>query len=139
MRRLPFNQPKSKYRNEKVTYQGMSFDSKKELQRYLVLLEAERRGIISDLKRQVKFELIPAITEEYVEHLKTKDKVKTRTLQLAVTYICDFTYVKDGVVVIEDIKSDPKLLTKEYQLKKKMLYAMHRLSIKEVYKPTEPI
>lgn len=137
--RFPFNQPKSKYRNEKVTYQGMSFDSKKELQRYLVLLDAERRGVISDLQRQVKFELIPAITEEYVEHLKTKDKVKTRTLQLAVTYICDFTYIKDGQMVIEDIKSDPKLLTKEYQLKKKMLFAIHRLSIREVYKPAEPI
>ncbi len=137
--RYPLNQPKNKYRNEKVTFQGMSFDSKKELQRYLFLLDAERKGIISDLKRQVKFELIPAITEEYVEHLKTKDKVKTRTLQLAVTYICDFTYVKDGVLVIEDIKSDPKLLTKEYQLKKKMLFAIHRLTIREVYKPTEPI
>lgn len=137
--RYPFNQPKSKYRNEKVTFQGMSFDSKKELQRYLFLLDAERRGVISELKRQVKFELIPAITEEYVEHLKTKDKVKTRTLQLAVTYICDFTYVKDGVLVIEDIKSDHKLLTKEYQLKKKIMFAIHRLIIREVYKPTEPI
>lgn len=137
--RFPSYKTKSKYRNEKVTYQGMSFDSKKELQRYLVLLEAERRGIISDLKRQVKFELIPAITEEYVEHLKTKDKVKTRTLQLAVTYICDFTYTKEGQMVIEDVKISPSMLTKEYQLKKKMLYAMHRLSIKEVYKASDTI
>lgn len=139
MRRLPFNQKKSKYRNEKVTFQGISFDSKKELQRYLFLLDAERRGVISDLQRQVKFELIPAITEEYVEHLKTKDKIKTRTLQLSVTYICDFTYIKDGQMVIEDVKSSPSMLTKEYQLKKKMLYAIHRLSIREIYKPTEPI
>ncbi len=137
--RFPFNQPKSKYRNEKVTYQGMSFDSKKELQRYLFLLDAERRGVISDLQRQVKFELIPAITEEYVAHLKTKDKVKTRTLQLAVMYICDFTYIKDGQMVIEDVKSSPSLVTKEYRLKKKMMFAIHRLNVKEVYKATEAI
>ena len=139
MRKFSFNQPKSKYRNEKVTYQGMSFDSKKELQRYLFLLDAERRGVISDLQRQVKFELIPAITEEYVEHLKTKDKVKTRTLQLAVTYICDFTYIKEGQIVIEDVKSSPSLVTKEYKLKKKMMLAIHRLNVKEVYKATEAI
>ena len=137
--RYPFNKPKSKYRNEKVTFQGMSFDSKKELQRYLFLVDAERRGVISDLQRQVKFELIPAITEEYVEHLKTKDKVKTRTVQSAVTYICDFTYLKDDKIVIEDVKSSPSLVTKEYRLKKKMMLAIHGLIVKEVYNASETI
>ena len=74
-----------KYGNSKVEYQGKLFDSKREMQRYVVLKEAEEKGLISDLRTQVTFELIPAITEEYVEHLKTKDKIKTRVLQRAVT------------------------------------------------------
>lgn len=131
--------PDSKYGNKKVEYQGISFDSKKEMERYLILLDAQRQGVISDLQRQVKFELIPAITEEYIEHLKTKDRVKTRTLQLAINYICDFTYKKDGMLVVEDVKASKAMLTKEYCLKKKMMLAIHGLAIKEVYKATDTI
>lgn len=133
------NKTDSKYGNKKAEFQGLSFDSKKEMQRYLILLDAQRQGLINDLQRQVKFELIPAITEDYIEHLKTKDKVKTRTIQLAINYICDFTYMKDGRLVVEDVKASKHMLTKEYQLKKKMLFAIHGLVVKEVYKATEPV
>lgn len=128
-----------KYNNTKVEFDGIKFDSKKEMQRYLVLKDAEDKGIISDLKLQVRFELIPAVREEYIEHLKTKDKVKTRTLQLPITYTCDFQYLKDGQIVIEDIKASPKMLPKEYTLKKKMMFALKGIKIKEVYKPNEII
>lgn len=135
----PRGEKKSKYNNKKVVYQGISFDSKKEMERYIYLLDAQKKGVITDLQRQVKFELIPAVREEYIEHLKTKDKVKTRTLQLAITYTCDFSYKKDGELVIEDVKASPKMLPKEYILKKKLLFAIHRISIKEIYKPNQII
>jgi hypothetical protein len=135
----PRGEKKSKYNNKKVVYQGISFDSKKEMERYMYLLDAQKNGVITDLQRQVKFELIPAVREEYIEHLKTKDKVKTRTLQLAITYTCDFYYKKDGELVIEDVKASPKMLPKEYILKKKLLFAIHRISIKEIYKPNQII
>ena len=135
----PRGEKKSKYNNKKVVYQGISFDSKKEMERYMYLLDAQRNGVITDLQRQVRFELIPAVREEYIEHLKTKDKVKTRTLQLAITYTCDFSYKKDGELVIEDVKASPKMLPKEYILKKKLLFAIHRISIKEIYKPNQII
>ena len=135
----PRGEKKSKYNNKKVVYQGISFDSKKEMERYMYLLGAQKNGVITDLQRQVKFELIPAVREEYIEHLKTKDKVKTRTLQLAITYTCDFSYKKDGELVIEDVKASPKMLPKEYILKKKLLFAIHRISIKEIYKPNQII
>lgn len=128
-----------KYNNTKVEYDGIKFDSKKEMQRYLVLKEAQDNGLISDLQLQVRFELIPAVKEEYVEHLKTKDRIKTRTLQLPITYTCDFQYIKDGEIIIEDVKSSPKLLPKEYNLKKKMMFALKGIKIKEVYKPNEII
>lgn len=128
-----------KYNNTKVEFDGIKFDSKKEMQRYLVLKTAEENGLISNLQLQVRFELIPAVREEYVEHLKTKDKIKTRTLQLPITYTCDFQYVKNGEIIIEDVKASPKMLPKEYSLKKKMMFALKGIKIKEIYKPNEII
>lgn len=137
--RNSFRQKARKYNNTKVEYDGIKFDSKKEMQRYVLLKEAEKDGLISNLQLQVKFELIPAVKEEYVEHLKTKDKIKTRTLQLPITYTCDFMYDKGDETIIEDIKASPKMLPKEYTLKKKMMFALKGIQIKEVYKPNEKI
>lgn len=128
-----------KYNNTKVEYNGIKFDSKKEMQRYLVLKDAEDNGIISDLRLQVKYELIPSIKEEYIEHLKTKDKVKTRTLQLPITYTCDFQYIKNGELVIEDVKASPKMLPKEFTLKEKLLFWRYGIKIRKIYKEKDSI
>ena len=128
-----------KYNNTKVEYDGIKFDSKKEMQRYIVLKAAEDSGVISNLELQVKYELIPAVREEYIEHLKTKDKVKTRTLQLPITYTCDFQYLKDGVLIVEDVKASPKMLPKEFVLKEKMMFALKGIKIKKVYSIKEEI
>ena len=128
-----------KYNNTKVEYDGIKFDSKKEMQRYIVLKAAEDSGVISNLELQVKYELIPAVREEYIEHLKTKDKVKTRTLQLPITYTCDFQYLKDGVLIVEDVKASPKMLPKEFVLKEKMMFALKGIKIKKVYSVKEEI
>ena len=111
-----------KYNNKTVVYNGIKFVSKKEGQRYLFLKKAEEDGRISELKTQVKFELIPPIKEEYIEHLKTKDKTMVRTLQLAINYISDFTYIKDGLMVIEDVKASPKVIPSDFKLKEKMFF-----------------
>lgn len=126
-----------KYNNTKVEVDGIKFDSKKESQRYLVLKKAQEKGIITNLQRQVRFELIPPIKEEYIVHLKTKDKVATRTLQMAITYTCDFQYEKDGDIVVEDVKASPKMLPKEFILKEKLFFWKFGKRIKKVYKATE--
>ena len=128
-----------KYNNTKVEYDGIKFDSKKEMQRYIVLKDAENSGVISNLELQVKYELIPAVREEYIEHLKTKDKIKTRTLQLPITYTCDFQYLKDGVLIVEDVKASPKMLPKEFVLKEKMMFALKGIKIKKVYSVKEEV
>lgn len=130
---------KNKYNNKKIVNEFGTWDSKKEYQRYMFLQEAEKKGLIRDLKRQVRFELIPAIKEEYIEHLKTKDKVKTRTLQHAIYYTCDFRYSKDGVVIVEDVKASPKMLPKEFILKEKLMFWRYGIRIKRVYKADEKI
>lgn len=128
-----------KYKNKKVEIDGIKFDSTKEGKRYEVLKKALSDGLISDLQLQVKYELIPSIKEEYVEHLKTKDRVKTRTLQLPITYTCDFQYMKDGELVVEDVKASPKMLPKEFTLKEKLMFWKYRIRIKKVYKDKDPI
>lgn len=136
-----FRQKGRKYNNTKVEYDGIKFDSKKEMQRYVLLKEAEKDGLISNLQLQVKFELIPAVKEEYVEHLKTKDKIKTRTLQLPITYTCDFMYDKGDETVVEDVKASPKIasLDKSFILKEKLFRWKFGFSIKRIYKPNEKI
>ena len=129
----------SKYRNKKVSFQGEEFDSKRELQRYLVLKDAESKGIIQNLQKQVKFELIPKIEEDIVIHLKTKDKIQRKTIQLPIVYRADFVYEKDGVKVVEDIKISEYLLPKEYLLKEKLFRWKYGFSIKRVYKPNDVI
>ena len=128
-----------KYGNSKVEYQGKLFDSKREMQRYVVLKEAEEKGLISDLRTQVTFELIPAITEEYVEYLKTKDKIKTRVLQRAVTYKADFVYIKDDEEIIEDVKISKALIPKEFALKEKIFFWKYGKRIQLVFNANDPI
>lgn len=131
------NRPK--YGNKRVEWQGQTFDSKKELQRWLVLMEAEEKGIISDLERQPQFELIPKVTETYVKHLKTKDKVCERTVQLPISYKGDFRYVKDGVTVVEDVKASAYMLDPKFLIKEKLFRWKLGFSIKRVYKPNDEI
>ena len=134
-----FNNKGNKYGNKKVEYNGLKFDSKKEKDRYIFLKEQEKLGNIQDLQLQVKYELIPAIKEEYVEHLKTKDRVKTRTVQLAITYTCDFQYYKNGVIVTEDVKGSPKFLDPCFLLKEKLFRWKFGYPIKRVFNASEEI
>lgn len=131
------NRPK--YGNKRCMLGDMEFDSKKEMQRYLVLKEAQGRGIISDLERQPQFELIPKVTETYVKHLKTKDKECERTVQLPITYKGDFRYVKDGVTVVEDVKASAYMLDPKFLIKEKLFRWKFGFSIKRVYKSNDEI
>lgn len=96
----------SKYHNEPVVVDGIRFDGKREMMRFKFLQIMERAGKISNLRHHVNIELIPAITEDVVVHLKTKDKVVTKTIQTARYYEADFVYTVNstGEEVVEDFK-----------------------------------
>ncbi len=130
---------RAKYGNKRVEYNGISFDSKKEMQRYIVLRQAEKDGLISDLELQPQYELIPKVTETYVKHLKTKDKECERTVQLPITYKGDFRYTKEGVTVVEDVKASAYMLDPKFLIKEKLFRWRFGFSIKRVYKATEEI
>mgnify|MGYP002508203240 CR=1 FL=1 len=118
-----------KYHNKKVKYEGRVIDSLKEKRRYCQLQLLERQGIISDLRLQVPFELIPPIYEDVEVQLKTKVKIVKKLVQRATTYVADFVYLQNGRVVVEDVKG---FKTPEYKLKKKMMRAFRGIAIQEV-------
>ena len=136
-----FANRKAKYNNKRAELDGITFDSTKEMKRYIVLKKAQEEGIISDLMLQVKFELIPAVREKYIKHLKTKDKECERTIQLPITYTCDFQYTKNGENIVEDVKASPKIasLDKSFLIKEKLFRWKYGYGIKRVYNPSEMI
>ena len=105
-----------KFRNE-----WGEFDSRAEFWRYAELLEMQRKGLINGLQRQVKYEIIPAIKVQKEIALKTKTKYVERVDEKAAHYTCDFQYYQDGVLVIEDAKSEATRKEKDYVLRRKLM------------------
>lgn len=120
-----------KYHNKKINWNGVVFDSQKEFERYIVLFEMQKRGIIKNLCRQVPFELIPAQYETFERYGKSGNRLKDgkRCIEKALTYKADFVYIKDGEKVVEDVKG---FKTKEYIIKRKLMLYIHGIKINEV-------
>lgn len=105
----------SKYHARKTTVDGITFDSKREADRYLVLKGMEDDGTIEGLRRQVRYELVPAFDVDG-RHYRP------------VYYVADFVYVEDGREVVEDVKG---VRTDVYKLKSKLFAERYGMSIKE--------
>ena len=110
-------QSANKYGNQKVEIDGILFDSKREARRYLELAALEKAGEIQDLKRQVKYELLP------------NQRIDGKVVERAVSYVADFVYEQNGETVVEDAKG---CKTPEYKLKKKLMLWVHGIVVKEV-------
>ena len=124
---------KSKYYNAKTrALDGSVFDSHKEARRWDELLLLQRAGKISDLQRQVRYELIPAQYETYERYSKNGQRLKdgARLLERKVEYVADFVYTiaDTGENIVEDTKG---IKTKDYILKRKLMLAVHGIRIKE--------
>lgn len=115
-KQLTKSQKPSKYRSKKVEVDGITFDSKKEADRYLELKLLVRAKKIQNLKLQVPFELYPTHKSEGVTIRGKK-------------YIADFVYTQDGKTVVEDVKG---YRTDEYKRKRKMFKQRYGFEITEV-------
>ena len=122
---------KSKYGSRKVTYNGILFHSEKEANRYAELLLLKRAGAISGLKRQEAFELIPAQYEYYARYGKKGQRLKDgkRCIEKSCVYNADFSYIENGVKVVEDTKG---FKTKDYIIKRKLMLYIHNIRIREL-------
>ena len=124
----------NKYHNKTTTtFDGNVHDSRKEANRWSQLLLLERAGVISDLKRQVRYELIPAQYETYERYAKSGKRLKDgkRLVERKCEYIADFTYrdSTSGETIVEDTKG---VRTSEYIIKRKLLLFVHGIRIKEI-------
>ena len=107
----------NKYGNKKIVRDGMTFDSLKEYRRFCELSLLQRAGAITDLERQVKFELIPS------------QKINGKVAERACTYVADFVYKENGKKIVEDTKG---FRTKDYIIKRKLMLYVHGIRIKEI-------
>ena len=95
---------RNKYGNRKTEVDGITFDSRKEAKRYAELCMLEKVGLIQDLQRQVRFEIVPKCGSSRARY-----------------YVADFTYTQEGKKVIEDVKSPATRADKVYSLKKALM------------------
>lgn len=104
---------RNKYGAKKVRLDdGQVFDSKREYRRWCELVLLEKAGQISQLRRQVVFELIPKQDGER-----------------ACKYVADFVYCdQTGNTVVEDCKG---LRTDAYRIKRKLFQWRYDMKIKE--------
>lgn len=103
---MSYHSEYNKYHAVKTILDGITFDSRKEAERYAELKMLEKQNIICFLKLQERFCLIPSF-----EH----DGIKER----ATYYVADFYYFdrEKNCYVVEDTKG---MRTPVYKLKRKM-------------------
>ncbi len=140
--RYAFPKKGPKLGNEKVTVNGIKFDSKREARRYGELVLLQRAGKISELELQKEYLLIPAVYEMLdtgeiykVGAKKGQPKQKRVCVEQACTYRADFVYKLGGEVVVEDTKGCRDPSTASYALfaiKRKLMLHVHGIRIKEV-------
>lgn len=112
---------RAKFNNVKVDHGGQLVDSGKEATRLRELEQLQAAGVITELKHQVRFVLAPAV------HLVGEARKKP-----ALRYYADFTYMQDGQLVVEDVKSAPTRKLASYRNKKHLMATVHGIHIKEV-------
>ena len=119
---------RNKYRNKKIQVNGETFDSMKELRRWRDLKLLEKAGEITELRRQVPFELLPNQREP--DKIGPRGGIKKgRIIERKAVYVADFVY-KDraGREVIEDCKG---MRTRDYILKRKLILFRFGIRIME--------
>ena len=124
----------NKYGNQKVVYLGEVFDSKREMYRYMDLRMLLTCGAISNLQRQVVYELIPVQREKstrvYKKGRKKGQPIEGKIIEKAVSYVADFVYIDNatGKEVVEDAKG---MRTRDYIIKRKLMLYIHGIKIRE--------
>ena len=103
----------NKYNAKKTEFMGYKFDSKWEAERYGQLASMQMAGVVEDLERQVKFDIIVN------DHKICK-------------YIADFVYIlthENGKKekIVEDAKG---VQTTDFKIKMKLMKAVNNIEIK---------
>jgi len=116
----PKKNDSTKFKNKKTEIDGHKFDSKAESRRYLELKTLAETHKIEDLRLQVPFELVPSQYEN------------GKCIERSCKFVADFTYLENGALVVEDVKS-PATITPSYIIKRKLLLYTHGIRIRECF------
>ena len=100
---------KNKYNAKKVEYNGIKFDSAFELKCWQYLEQLAKEEKISNLQRQIKFELLPA-----------------NCLYRALNYVADFTFFVKDKYIVADAKG---LVLPEFKIKQKIFLDKYKNQI----------
>jgi hypothetical protein len=104
---------KNKYQNKICYFDGFTFKSIKEMERYI---ELKADPDVEDLKCHPRFIICPE-SDEYK----------------AVIYEADFLYRKNGELIVEDVKGMKRGVPYElFKLKKKLMYHFHGIIVREI-------
>ena len=109
-----FRKGSNKYHAQK----SGGYASRKEHRRANELKLMQRAGMISNLREQVSYDLIPAQYDD-----------KGKLLERACAYVADFVYTDgQGNTIVEDTKG---LRTDVYRIKRKLMLHVHGIKISE--------
>ena len=111
---------RGKVNHQRVTINGIDFDSIAEADRYRILRVMEKTGKITDLVCHPRWEIIPA------------QKIENGRSFQAAHYTADFQYVRDGKTVVEDVKSEYTRQEESYILRRKLMLLVHGIYVEEV-------
>ena len=100
---------KNKYNAHKAEYNGIKFDSQFELKCWVYLEQLVKEDKITNLQRQVKFELLPA-----------------NCLYRALNYVADFTFNVGDRYIVADAKG---LVLPEFKIKQKIFFDKYKNQI----------
>lgn len=139
---MKIKQKVNKLGNISITIDGITFQSRREGNRYCELKLLQRAGKISNLELQKRYELIPAQYEvieigEYYKNGSKKGQPKTKKVcvEQAVDYVADFVYEENGKTVVEDSKGfrDPSSAAyAKFVIKRKLMLWKYGIFVKEV-------
>lgn len=121
----------NKYRNTKTIVDGIEFDSRKEAARYKELKLLAAAGEISNLERQVKFVLIP--TQREPDFVGVRGGIKKgKVIEKECSYLADFVYIRDGEVIVEDVKGYKNGSAYNiFKIKRKLMLYLYGIKIVE--------
>lgn len=107
---------RNKYGAKERYFEGQRFASGHELTRWLLLRERERRGEISELKRQVRYELAPSV--------RIAGEKRARP---ALRFTVDFQYIEDGELVVDDAKGKPDTA---FRIRQHLMKSVHNIDVR---------
>jgi hypothetical protein len=105
----------SKYGARKTVLDGITFDSLAEARRWQNLRLLERGGHITNLRRQVAYELAPAVLLAGAKRKKP-----------AIRFIADFVYQSGAATIVEDVKG---VVLPVFRMKLHLMKTVHNIDV----------